>query len=444
MLVNALYGIVDRIFIGRFVSEIAIGGLSLVMPLMAVAFAFSMLYGVGAANMISMRLGQGRKEEAENALNHCFFLLITIGAVIIVLGLVFIDELLSMMGAQPGSEAIEYAKSYFRITLYGNIFMQLGFGLSHIARAQGFPLISMIRLLVGGVLNIIFDAIFIVGFGWGVEGAAWATVVAQAVSCVWMVAFCFGKKPVIKLKPWTFKPSFKIIYDMTGFGFPQFLMQFLASAVILLFNTILGIYGPRDLGVANGGDIALSGYVIVNTIANLFFMPVVGINQGAQPILGYNYGAKRFDRVFKTFTLAVISSTVICTIGFLVVQLFPLQITKIFVADGSEVLLSFSVQCMRVVMLLAPVLGFQVIAANLFVVTGRPKITTIINTLRQAAILVPVAIIFGNIWGLWGFIAAVPVTDGIAFIITGVIIFFELKKLRRESLREAALQGDDL
>ena len=430
MLVNALYNVVDRIFVGRGVDELALGGLALVMPIMVISMAFSMLFGVGSANMISMRLGQGRKQDAESTLNHCLVLLAATGFVLMALGNIFLDQLLSLMGAQPGSQSLEYAKSYFRIILFGAVFMQVGFGLSHCTRAQGFPKISMIGMLMGAILNIILDYIFIFIFHWGVEGAAWATVIAQFCSFIWILSFSMSKKAVVRLKMPEFKPSLKIVGEIMSFGSSQFLLQFLGSFVLVLFNNIMSRLGPEALGVSNGGDIALSGYNIVNSINMLILMPVVGINHGAQPILGYNYGAKKFDRVLKTYFRAIMSATCICTAGFLIVQIFPHQLVRLFVPDGSPALFIFAPWAMRVYMMMTPLFGFLIISINMFVVTGRPKISILLNILRQAVILIPCAIIFGNIWGLWGFYIAIPATEGICVIITGVFIFFEMRKQR--------------
>jgi len=431
MLVNALYNVVDRIFVGRGVNEIALGGLSLVAPLMSLAMAFAMLFGIGSANMISMRLGQGRKEEAENTLNHCLFLLIASGAVLTFLGLFFIDKILSVMGAQEGSLALDYSRRYFQIILYGSIPMQVGFGLSHSTRAQGFPTITMIAMFLGAGLNTILDPLFIFVFHWGVEGAAWATIISQAVSCIWILSFSFSKKAVIHLKPAVFKASLKTVKEIMGFGSPQFIMHIVMSAVQLIINTSLGWYGSDALGVSNGGDIALSGMNIIGSISMLILMPVFGINQGAQPILGYNYGAKKFNRVIRAYLLAITAATSVCLLGFIAAQCFPLAMIRLFVPDGSPALYTFAPWAMRVALLMLPVNGFQIVSANMFTVTGRPKISILLNMLRQCIILIPCLILFGRIWGLWGVAAAGPVADGFSFIFTGTMILFELRKLRK-------------
>jgi putative MATE family efflux protein len=433
MLVNALYNVVDRVFVGRGVNEVALGGLSLVLPLMTISMSFAMLFGVGSANMISMRLGQGRRDEAENALNHCLILLVGIGLVLMVFGLIFIEPILSLLGAQEGSESINYARDYLRIILYGSVFSMVGFGFSHCTRAQGFPTITMISMLLGAGLNMILDPVFIFIFHWGVEGAAWATIISQFVAAVWVLSFNLGKKPVIRLKLRSFRPSGKIILGIMAFGSAQFLLQFVMSGVQLLYNTSMGWYGAEGLGVANGGDIALSGINICGSIIMMILMPIFGINQGAQPILGYNYGARRFNRVLKAYLGAVGAATAICTVGFILGQLFPEQLVRIFAPNGSPALLRFAPYAMRIQLLLFPLNGFQIVSANLFVVTGRPKISIFLSMLRQCIALIPCIFIFGKVWGLWGVVRAVPVADGFSFIITGTMIFFELRKLRRQS-----------
>jgi len=432
MVVNALYNIVDRIFIGHAVNEIALGGISLVLPMMTIGLAFSMLFGIGAANMISMRLGQGKRHEAEKAINHCFFLLIGAGILMTFLGLLFLDNILSVMGAAKGSEALAFAREYFRITLYGTVFSMLSFGLSHCTRAQGFPKITMIGMILGAVLNIIFDALFILVFQWGVEGAAWATVVSQFIVTVYILFFAMSRKAIVKLKPRIFKPEIAIILQIMAFGSAQFLLQFLMSAVQLLNNMSMGWYGAAALRVENGGDIALSGMNIFGAILMLILMPVFGINQGAQPILGFNYGAQKFDRVLRAYLGAIAAGTLICVFGFTVVMIFPVQLVRIFAPDGSPALMEFAPRAMRTMMLLLPLSGFQVISTNFFVVTGRPKISIFLSMLRQCIALIPCILIFGRVWGLWGVIAAAPVADGFSFLITSFLIFFEIKKLRRK------------
>jgi len=288
----------------------------------------------------------------------------------------------------------------------------------------------MIAMLIGAVLNIILDPIFIFVFKWGVRGVAWGTVICQAVSAFWILHFITGKKAVIRLRLKLFKPSPAIITQIMAFGSSQFLLQFMMSTVQLIYNLSMGWYGASTLGVANGGDVALSGMNINSAILMLILMPIFGINQGAQPILGYNYGARSFNRVLKTYIRAVLAGTAICSLGFAVSQLFPVQLVKIFAPRGSDALMHFTPRAMRIIMMMLPTAGFQIISTNLFVVTGRPKISIFLSMLRQCLILIPCILIFGKIWGLWGVVGAAPVSDACAFFITGVMIIFELRKLK--------------
>jgi putative MATE family efflux protein len=431
MVVNALYNVVDRIWVGRGVNEIALGGLSLVLPLMTSNMAVAMLFGVGSANLISLRLGQRRREEAENALNHCLILLVVIGLVLTAAGLLFIDPILSLMGAEEGSLALGYARDYFRIILYGFTFALASFGFSHCTRAQGFPLITMISMLIGAGLNMILDPIFIIGLGWGVEGAAWATIASQLASAIWILWFNLGKKAVIRLRLSAFRFSPRTVFDIMSFGSSQFLLQFVMSAVVLLINTSVGWYGAAALG-EGGGDVALSGININMSIAMMILMPVFGINQGAQPVLGYNYGARQFDRVRKAFLFAVGAATAICLAGFVLGQLFPRFLVSIFAPEGSAALFRFAPPAMRIMLILLPLNGFQIVATNFFVVTGRPVMSIFLSMLRQCIGLIPCILIFGKLWGLWGVVAATPVADGFAFCCTTVMVLAELRRLERD------------
>jgi putative MATE family efflux protein len=437
MIVNALYNIVDRIFVGRAVGEAALGGLALVMPVMTIIMAFSVLFGIGSANLISMRLGQERREEAENALNHCFWLLILSGALLTALGVLFMEPILSVLGAQDGSESIDYARRFLRIILFGSVFFIMGLGFSHCTRAQGFPTISMLGFVLGAVVNVILVPIFLFVFKWNVEGAALGTVIAQASTVVFILAFGFSRKAVLRLRPLSVKPSLKAITQIISFGSAQFLLQFAMSFVMLIYNISMSVYGVRELGAVSGGDVALSGMNIVNSISMLIIMPIFGINQGAQPLLGFNYGAKKFGRVLGTYVRAVIAATVIGCAGFALLRIFPDQIVRLFAPNGSREILMFTPAAMRIATMALPIVGFQIVSANMFVVTGRPKTSVILSMMRQFILLIPCIFLFGRIWGLDGVIAASPAADAMAVILTTVMIVRELRKLRAQKAAEA-------
>jgi Na+-driven multidrug efflux pump len=297
----------------------------------------------------------------------------------------------------------------------------------------------MISMILGAGLNMVLDPLFIFVFHWGVEGAAWATIISQFASALWIVSFSLGKKAVIKLRLRSFKPSMDIVLQILSFGSAQFLLQFMMSAVQLIYNTSMGWYGAAALGVANGGDIALSGMNIDGSIVMLILMPVFGINQGAQPILGYNYGAKLFHRVRRAYFGAIAGATSLCVLGFAIGQLFPVQLVRIFAPEGSEALMKFAPNAMRIMMIMLPLNGFQIVSANFFVVTGRPKISIFLSMLRQCIALIPCMLIFGKVWGLWGAVCSTPVADGLAFFCTGTMILFEMRKLRNAKAAAAGV-----
>ncbi|MDR3295522.1 MAG: MATE family efflux transporter, partial [Clostridiales Family XIII bacterium] len=243
-------------------------------------------------------------------------------------------------------------------------------------------------------------------------------------------------KVVLRLRPLSIKPSLKTALNIVSFGSAQFLLQFAASFVMVLYNTSMSRYGVEGLGVANGGDVALSGMNIVNSINMLILMPIFGVAQGAQPILGYNYGAKKFSRVFSAFTRAAITGVVIGCVGFVLLHIYPEEIVRLFAPDGSREILSFTPFAMRIATLTLPIVGFQVISANMFVVTGRPKMSIILSMMRQVILLIPCIVLFGHVWGLTGVVAASPAADCGAFILTSVLIAMELKRLRAASAEE--------
>jgi putative MATE family efflux protein len=438
MLLNALYNVVDRAFVGHGVDELALGGLSLVMPLQTITMAFSMLFGLGAANMISLRLGEQRKLDAEKALNHALCLLVGAAIVLMVLQFIFLDGLISMLGAREGSASIEYARNYYRIIIAGQIFNMVGFGMSHCTRAQGFPAISMIGMILGAGINTILDPIFIFGLKWGVEGAALATVISQCCATIWFIYFNTGKRGVIKFRLSLLKlPSLTITRSILSLGSAQFLLQFAMSAVQLVINKSMGWYGEESLGIKGGGDIALSGMNSVVTIAFLILMPVFGLNQGSQPVLGYNYGAKKFKRVKRAYTLTMLVATCFCTAGFLFVEIFPNFVARLFISDGSAELMQWTRWALRVSLALLPLNGFQIISVNMFVVTGRPKVSILLSMLRQAILLIPAILILGRYGigkyvGVYGVVIAQPLVDFCTFIITGILVSFEIKKLNRQ------------
>jgi putative MATE family efflux protein len=430
-IVNALYNIIDRIFVGRGVGETALGGISLVMPIMTVMMAFSILFGAGAANLISLRLGEGRREEAQSAANHCFWLLVIMGVIIIIVGHIFIDPILSILGAQEGSESIEYGRVFIRIIFFGAVFQQLAMGVANIVRSQGYPMLVMGGLLVSMVLNAVLVAFFIFGLHWGVAGSAWATVIAQAVAAVWFVGFASSKKVPLRLTPFRFRLSGKSVLRILSFGSAQAVVQFAMSFVIAFMNARVSLYGVRELDAEHGGDVALSSLTIYHSSVMIVFMIIFGLSMGSQPIFGYNYGAKQFGRVAEAYKKTVLYATAIAIIGFVIMHFFADPIIHLYAPGGSAPLIDFAIRCMRYATVALPVVGFQVVSAGFFVATGRPNTSLFLSMSRQVIFLIPLILVLGEKWGLMGVVMANPVSDFLSTLVTAIAVVFEFRRLRR-------------
>lgn len=417
MLVNALYNVVDRIFIGNGVGPVGIAGITIGLPIMLVIMAFSMLIGIGANSLISIRLGEQRKDEAELILGNAFVLLIGAAVIISSAGLIFIEPLLRVFGA---SEAVlPYAKEYLGVILWGTVAQTIGFGMNNFIRAEGNPRIAMLTMLIGAILNTILDPIFIFIFGWGIRGAAIATVLSQIVSAVWVLYHFLGGASTLKIHRKNLKLHMKIVAKIVTLGAAPFLMQLAASVLNAIMNKSLYIYG---------GDIAVSGMGVVSSITMLILMPIFGINQGAQPIIGYNYGAQKYDRVKKALNLAIIAGTTVATIGFVITRLFPTQLVALF-NRSDESLLDFGTMAIRTFLIFLPIIGFQIVSANYFQAVGKPRHAAGLSLSRQVLILIPALLILPKFFGLNGLLMAGPTADLTSSIITGIFLFRELKHL---------------
>ena len=432
MVVNTLYNLIDRIYIGNGVGESALGGIALCSSFMTIIFSFAMLFGIGTANLISIRLGEKKIHDAKNAITHCFFLLITTAVILMTIGLIFLKPILILFGAREASASFGYAVDYMQIILCGTVFNLLAFGFSHCTRAQGFPKVTMKSMLLGAITNIILDPVFIFVFKLGVRGAAIATIIAQFASMLYILRFIFFDKKVI-LRPnfKEFKFSPEIISKIMSFGSAQFLLNVAAAATTAILNINLIKYGILYFNSESGGDTALAGFNIVNSVSMFILMPIFGINQGAQPILGYNYGARNYKRVMQAYKYAVLAASCITTAGFILAQVFPTYIVKMFASKSGPDLLGFGATTLRVVLVLLPLIGFQIVSSNYFVVTGKPKMSILLSLSRQVIILIPCIVIFSHFFQLEGLIWAMPVADTVSIILTGIFIFFELKKLRQ-------------
>jgi len=417
MIVNALYNVIDRIFIGNGVGSLGIAGITIGFPIMIVGMAFAMLIGVGANALISIRLGERKVKEAELIMGNAVTLLVLISLVMAALALIFIDSLLILFGATE--TILPYARDYLHIILWGNVFMALGFGMNNFIRAEGNPKVAMYTMLIGAIINIVLDYLFIFIFAWGIKGAALATIIAQCISAIWVLSYFLSGRSTLKLKRTNLKVQPHIFAKIIAIGSAPFAMQIAASILNILLNNSLNYYG---------GDIAIAGMGIIQSFTMLILMPVFGINQGVQPIIGFNYGAKKFDRVKEALKLAATAATVLVSIGFVVTRLFPAQIIAFFNPED-QALIEYGAHAITIFLIFLPIIGFQVVGANYFQAVGKPKQAMLLTLSRQVLLLIPLILILPKFFGLDGILYAGPLADLGSAVLTGTWLWLELKKL---------------
>lgn len=416
MLVNTLYNIIDRIFIGHIegIGNLAMAGVGVTMPLMFVILAFGMLIGIGTATRISIKLGQHDKEGAEKHLGNAFTLIIITSIILTILGLVFSNPLLKMFGASEN--IIGYGEQFIQVIFIGCIFNLISFSLNHSIRSDGSPKIAMASMLISAIINIILDPIFIFGLGLGVRGGALGTVVAQIISSIWILYYFTKGSSTLKIRRKNLKLDKSVVLSIFAIGISPFSMQIAQSAVQIVCNNSLQTYG---------GDLAVGAMTIINSLAMVFFMPIFGLNQGLQPIIGYNFGAEKHDRVKQTVKYGIITATIIVTVGFIVIQGFSEILVVIFNNDPS--LIEITSHGMKIFLIMMPLVGGQIIVTNYFQSIGKVKISMLLSLLRQVIILVPCLIIIPMFIGLDGVWAAGAVSDFLSVLIT-ITVFLKVTK----------------
>jgi len=413
MIVNALYNIVDRMYIGHIkgVGSYALSGLAITFPISLIIMAFGMLVGIGASAVISIRLGEKNVDAADNILGNAIIIITIISLLLGIFGVLFLNKLLIIFGASQNS--IPYAKAYIQIILIGAAFQNIGFGINNIIRAEGNPKIAMSTMVFGAIINIILDPIFIFVFNMGIEGAAIATIIAQAVNTLLVLKYFTSKSSgsVLKIKKVNLNLHTYIIKEIFAIGMAPFSMQIASSLVIILYNK--GLY-------AYGGDIAIAAMGILNSISMLIFMPIFGISQGIQPIIGYNYGAKLYPRVLKVLKLAIIAGTCVASIGFIGAQLFAKQLIAVFVGNNVD-LINLGARGLRIDLIFLPILGFQILGASYFQAINEAKTSMFLSILRQVIVLIPLILVLPLFFKLDGLWLSQPCADIIA---TGLTAYF--------------------
>ena len=414
---NALYNIVDRIFIGQGVGSMALSGVSVTFPIMLIVMGFGMLIGIGAGVLVSINLGKHDMKKAESVLGSSFLFMILVSILITVIGFAIKDPLLHSFGATE--ETIHYANDYIKIILAGTIFQVVGFSLNNIIRAEGNAKIAMYSMIISAGTNIILNPIFIFGLKMGVKGSAYATVISMILLTIWVLIHFRSSRSVVKLRIENIRFDRKILLEITAIGMAPFFMQIANSFVQGLLNTKL---------IAFGGDLAVGAMGIVNSVLTLIVMAIVAINMATQPIISFNYGAKSYHRVKETLRLAIISSTVISILAFIAVETLPESIVRLFNSNDAG-LLAYGSDGLRLSLMALPFIGFQVVTGNFFQSMGNAKIAVLLTLLRQVIILIPLIFILPNYIGLNGIWISMPISDFCSAIIVVFFLVGHWKKL---------------
>ncbi len=419
MIINSLYNLVDRIFVGK-IGGLAMTGIGLSLPFMMMLSAVSSLVGIGASALISIKLGENNKDEAKGLLGNAITLLIGLMLLMTLLGLIFKTSILKAFGASEAT--MPYALDYMTVILYGSVFQGIGTGLVNVIRAAGHPAKSMVIVLVGTLINTILDPILIFTLDMGISGAAWATIIAQLVTSIMVMQHFLSEKSQIKIEMDKLKPHLVTIKSILSIGFAAFAMQLSSVIVSIISNNALKTYG---------GDVAIGAMTIINSVMVLFLMSAMGVTQGAAPIIGFNFGAKRFDRVKQVLKLELVAVSSICTITFILVQAFPVMLSSIFTSEPE--LISKASTGMRLFLLMLPLISAQIVGASYFQAIGEAKKATFLGLLRQVLLLIPLLLILPNFLGLngvWGAGALSDLISSLIAIVSLKLAFSTLKKLQ--------------
>ena len=406
---NSLYNIIDRMFIGQGVGAYAISGLALTFPIMNLSVAFGTLVGAGAASIVSIRMGEKKEDDATRVLGNAFVLNIIIGIIYSVLALVFLDDMLILFGASELT--LPYARDFMRVILLGNVLTHLFFGLNGIMRASGYPLKAMITTIITVVANLILAPLFIYVFGWGIKGAAWATLLSQTVGLVWVMLHFFNKDTTIRFRRGCFSLDRKIIADIFSIGMSPFLIHACSCLITILMNLQLKEYG---------GDLAVGAFGIINSIVGVVVMVIFGFTQGMQPIVGFNYGARQPERVTKALKLTVFCASIVAVAGFSLAMFFPWHIARFFTTDST--LISLTIYGIRIYMMMIPVVGFQIVTSNFFQSIGKAELAIVLSLSRQVLFIIPFLIFMPKFFSLSGVWAAQPAADLLAAVVTAVTL----------------------
>jgi putative MATE family efflux protein len=417
MTAASLYNITDSVFIGHGVGPLALTGLGITFPLMNLTAAFGAMVGVGASTLLSIRLGQRDYVSANFILGNVFSMNVVMGIGISVVCIPFLGPVLRFFGASDST--FPFAYDFMLIILCGNVFTHLYFGLNAMLRSTGYPMLSMLGTIYTVVINLALNPLFIFVFGWGIRGSAFATVISQVLVLGWQVWLFSNRDWFIHWKRGIFGLRLRIVKDSLSIGMAPFLMNAAACLIVILIN--------RQL-LRHGNDFAVGAYTVVNRLAFFFVMVVIGLNQGMQPIAGYNFGAGLYGRVMVVLKLSVLYATVIMVAGFVLVEVFPGWVAGLFTSEAE--LIGIAVQGLRWVFACFPLIGFQMVVSAFFQSIGKASRSIVLSMVRQVLILIPLLFVFPELWGITGVWASIAVSDFLSVIIAGVLIMIEVKRLR--------------
>ncbi len=421
MTASSLYNITDSIFIGHGVGPMALSGLAITFPLMNLAAAFGALVGIGGSALLSLRLGQKDYDTANHILGNVLVLNLIIGVSFSVLMLLLLDPVLYFFGASE--QTLPYARDFMQIILAGNVVTHMYLGLNALLRSAGHPQMSMYATIYTVVVNLVLNPLFIFGFGWGIRGSAVATIISQVLVLLWQFRFFAGKSSFIHFKKGIFRLRREIVQAIFAIGMAPFLMNAAACVIVILINQAL---------ITHGGDLAVGAYGIINRVAFLFVMVVMGINQGMQPIAGYNYGAALYPRVTEVLRKSIMYATVVMVVGFVVAEVFPRAIASVFTRD--EELTRLSVEGMRYVFMTYPIVGFQMVVITFFQSIGMAKKSILLSLTRQILFLIPLLLILPKHYGVVGVWISMPISDFISAILAGALLAAQLKQFNQREL----------
>ncbi len=412
MTASSLYNMVDRIFIGRIpdVGTLSLGGLAVTFPIMNLSAAFGAMVGVGSSTLISIKLGQKDYASAERVLGNLVSLNIVIGIVVGALGLLFIDPLLLFFGASENT--LQYAHDYMTVILYGNVVTHLYLGLNSALRSTGHPHVAMSATIATVIINAVLDPLFIFTLGMGIKGAAFATILAQIVSLIYVIAVLSNKRDIIHLHAGIYQLKKQIVRGILTIGLSPFAMQLCACLVVILINKGL---------TRHGGDLAIAAYGIINGITFLAVMVVLGICQGMQPIAGFNFGAQQPERVNEVLRKAIVLATIVMTSSFILCEFLPHYPVALFTHD--EALAQLAVEGMKIIVIMSPIVGFQIVVGNFFQSIGMAKRSIFLSVSRQLVFLVPFLLIFPEFWGTKGVWMSIAAADGIATFTSALMLW---------------------